>query len=170
MSTSPVRLWLVAAAMLVGTYVDTGMIHLTVLSVVVLVLCAVYANVAWRTGKRMAAFISCLIGFAGFTYALSDMSRCFSADSALGYAVACSVHSYARDFGHAPERLENLVPEYLPALPRARSPMVGKITYSRISEAEWCVVWRSAAVCSRHFNEKDCHRKQTSTETKKPGR
>jgi hypothetical protein len=155
--------WLVPIFMLVAVVVDVKLIHLPVMSLVALWMCAIGGMRRWTAGHRISAIMFFMFA-SGWGYAGHVAGQLATAETALCRSVAAAVHCYTKNVGKAPRRLDDLVPTYLSELPRLRSPLIQKLSYRRASDTEWCVSWRNGAICNRQFGDKDCSALSNSQE------
>jgi hypothetical protein len=142
---------LVVASVLVDAY-----LQIPVVSLATMALSVVVAINNWKSGARVVAIALFLVGGAGWAYAINAAVQFVGDEAAEGKSIANAARCYQQSTGQVPQRLEDLVPQFLPELPRIRSPLAGRPRYKLVGANDWCVVWTTGGECYSTYPKKTC--------------
>jgi len=141
----------VVASVLVDVYLQVPIVSLGAM-----VLSVVVALSNWKRGARVVALVLFLVGGAGWAYAINAAVQFVGDEAADGRRIANAARCYQQSTGQVPQRLEDLVPQFLTQLPRIRSPLAGRPRYRLVGANDWCVVWTTGGECYSTHPEKAC--------------
>jgi hypothetical protein len=156
MKKHPLLSWVTAAIAVTSVLIDVKYLQVPIVSLAAMVLCVAVALGNWKIKRRVAAAALLLLGGAGWAYAVTAAVHFVGHEAEQGKVIANAVRCYQQSMGHAPRVLNDLVPTFLPELPRSRSPLATPPRYKQIGDNDWCVVWINGGECKSTDSDKTC--------------